>query len=110
MGNHPCPRCLVKKSNIGRLGWARDIKDRVTKARHDDTTYKEKVQAARNIIYAKHFAVNSESVETILKPESLVPTIASSPFQIHKVNVLEIPSETVQCTTIFSVIQPWLKP
>ena len=77
MGNHPCPRCLVKKSNIGRLGWARDIKDRVTKARHDDTTYKEKVQAARNIIYAKHFAVNSESVETILKPESLVPTIAS---------------------------------
>ena len=73
-GKHPCPRCNVAKEDIAQLGWQIDARTRENKARHDNDEYRWKVDTARDIIYNRHFTVNSEAVETILKEESLVPT------------------------------------
>ena len=74
MGNLPCPRCLIPKGDISRLGLPTDIKIRERKRRTDSLQYRNKVEGARDIIYKQGFTVNSEAVERILKPESLVPT------------------------------------
>ena len=78
MGNYPCPRCLVPKKQISNLGSLSDMNNRVRKSRKDDLEYKVKVESARNIIYRQKYSVNSEAVENILKPESLVPTRVGS--------------------------------
>lgn len=59
------------------MGMIQDMKQRQTEARIDDEQRKSKVESARNIIYNKNYAVDSDAVEKILRDESLVPTIVS---------------------------------
>jgi len=54
---------------------ARDKKWRETLARVDDKERRRKVCLARDIIYEQHFAVNNDSVNTLLKGQSLAPTL-----------------------------------
>jgi hypothetical protein len=56
------------------MGKRQDMKERDTLARVDDEKWRRKIDIAREIIYIKNYAVDSEPVETILKAESLVPT------------------------------------
>ena len=44
-------------------------------ARHDTVERHEKVSAARRLIYEEQYVVDTPQVETLLKPESLVPSI-----------------------------------
>jgi hypothetical protein len=53
------------------------MKERASLARVDDDRRKDKISAARSIIYDKNYAVNSAAVENILKQQSLVPTSVS---------------------------------
>lgn len=53
------------------------MRQRVSLARVDDDDRKHGTQLARRLIYEKNYAVNSEAVERILKPQSLVPTSVS---------------------------------
>ena len=78
MGNCPCPRCLIPLSRIQNLGTVLDRKQRNDLARVDDETRRDKIRTAREIIYQKHYAVDSEHVDAVLKAESLVPTVVSS--------------------------------
>jgi hypothetical protein len=59
------------------MGKPQDMKQRETKARVDDNNRMRKVNTAREIIYKKNYAVDSEPVETLLKEQSLVPTPVS---------------------------------
>ncbi|TFY53731.1 hypothetical protein EVG20_g9986 [Dentipellis fragilis] len=73
MGGCPCPRCLVKKECLGNLGTSKDI-ERIALTRKDDQAFRCKVSDARKLIYKDGYVVNSDAVDKLLKPESLVPT------------------------------------
>jgi hypothetical protein len=60
------------------MGMKRDMKQRETLARVDDKSRRRKVATARDIIYNKNYAVNTNNVETLLMPQSLVPTTVSA--------------------------------
>lgn len=64
-------------SRLQNLGMKLDMRQWVSLARVDDDDRKHGTQLARRLIYEKNYAVNSEAVERILKPQSLVPTSVS---------------------------------
>lgn len=74
MGACPCPQCTIPKDSIRGIGTERDAELRKESKREDNHTTREKIEKARNFIYKEGYAVNSDRVETQLKPESLVPT------------------------------------
>lgn len=53
------------------------MEEQKTLARADDEAKRNKVAAARQIIYEDNYAVDNEDVEALLKDESLVPTNVS---------------------------------
>jgi hypothetical protein len=57
------------------MGMPQDMKEHMTRARADDARRRNLIKSAREIIYAKNYMVDSKAVETILKDESLVPTM-----------------------------------
>jgi len=61
-------------SRIQNLGMKRDMQQRVSLRRIDDEIRQNKVSSAREIIYEKNYAVDTEHVEMLLKVQSLVPT------------------------------------
>ncbi|TFK48374.1 hypothetical protein OE88DRAFT_1713963 [Heliocybe sulcata] len=73
-GGCPCPRCLIMKDKISRLGQVADMRCQYRDARVDDEERRQKVQTAIDLVYKRGFAVNSAAVERLLKPESYVPT------------------------------------
>lgn len=56
------------------MGMRRDMKQRVSPARADDVKRRNLIRAAREAIYLKNYAVDSDVVEKLLREESLVPT------------------------------------
>lgn len=75
-GTAPCHRCLVAKEDLSRLGLPADL-ERSTKLR-SQAGHIAAVREARKEIFAGGFAVDSNTrVEVHLKPQSLVPTVAS---------------------------------
>ncbi|KZP03709.1 hypothetical protein FIBSPDRAFT_672759, partial [Athelia psychrophila] len=74
MGGCPCPRCLIPKHLIPGLGTESDVKWRTESTRKDDAPRREKVEAARELIYNRGYVVNSSRVDELLKAESYVPT------------------------------------
>lgn len=59
------------------MGKVQDMKNRKILARVDDEKRRRMIGTARDIIYNKHYAVDSDKVEAILKEHSLVPTVVS---------------------------------
>jgi hypothetical protein len=55
-----------------------DMKQRETLARVDNEDRRWKVNSAREIIYKKNYAVDNDNIETLLQPQSLVPTSVSA--------------------------------
>ena len=79
MGGCPCPRCTIKKESLYALGTTGDTADRILKARHDDDNFRSIVQEARDNVYRKGYALQSEpGVERLLKESSLVLTLVSN--------------------------------
>ena len=52
-----------------------DMLQHANLARRDTVERCEKVSAARRLIYEERYIVDTPQVESLLKPESLVPTI-----------------------------------
>lgn len=73
-----CPRCLIPITRVQNLGMKQDMKERKTLARVDDESTRRMIDRARVIIYEKNYAVDTDSVEAILKEQSLVPTLVCS--------------------------------
>ena len=81
MGDCPCPRCTIKKADLHKLGSTADSRTRVDDARKADSTFRQTVAAARDMIYRKGYVVTSKSGAVgKLKNESLVPTIVRPHF------------------------------
>jgi hypothetical protein len=76
MGQCPCPRCLIKKEDIGALGTTIDAEARRKNMRRDNDNFRSTVQKARDNIYKGGYALGSDTgVEQLLKEHSLVPTL-----------------------------------
>ncbi|KAJ3882463.1 hypothetical protein F5051DRAFT_494399 [Lentinula edodes] len=67
----PCPRCLVQKDALDRMGLVRDIQIRTRNIR---TYFVNKVNRARHFIYNMGHPINGVHVENLLKESSSVPT------------------------------------
>ncbi|KAG6905246.1 hypothetical protein DXG01_003988 [Tephrocybe rancida] len=55
-GRFPCPRCLVTKEHLGRMGMKFDMQQRTATIRLNDADHVKKVTAVRRIIYEDNFA------------------------------------------------------
>ncbi|KAF9237474.1 hypothetical protein BU15DRAFT_76018 [Melanogaster broomeanus] len=77
LGTCLCPRCLIPKDRVHALGTDSDSRDRQDLVRADSAGLRHKIINARRLIYDKNYAVDTAQVEALLKPESLVPVLAS---------------------------------
>ncbi|TFK16819.1 hypothetical protein FA15DRAFT_606329 [Coprinopsis marcescibilis] len=71
----PCPRCLVKKEDLWKMGTAKDIATRTSNLRVDTPARQQDVIDARTWILGHGRATNYHEVEAILKPTSTAPVI-----------------------------------
>jgi hypothetical protein len=93
MGECPCPRCRIPLSRVHHIGMARDMKQRVSMARADDSDRRRKVAIARQFIYEQNRQISSVAVETLLRKDSLV-AIAVSIFNFVASLVMVSPNFT----------------
>ncbi|KAG6906052.1 hypothetical protein DXG01_016127 [Tephrocybe rancida] len=96
-GRLPCPRCFISKTDLGMMGTASDMEQRVVAIRINDHAYKKLNRDARRIIYNQNFAVNSKAVELLLQPTSLVASsnafagaLGDFGFNHHQMLVVDI--------------------
>jgi hypothetical protein len=75
----PCPRCLILKSNIPRLGMEMDKNARQKLVRADSKANQDMVNCARRMMFEDGTNITSVFIDRLLKPQSLVPTRVS-PF------------------------------
>jgi hypothetical protein len=73
-GDCPCPRCLIHKNEIHKIGQVMDAKRRLSNARSYPA---DLIAQARRFIYKLGRVVTSVKVERLLKPHSWVPTSVS---------------------------------
>ncbi|KAJ7138764.1 hypothetical protein C8R43DRAFT_1131929 [Mycena crocata] len=71
-GYCPCPRCLVHKSNLSKMGLLHDLRARITCAR---IYFRNKVSTARDLIYKVGLAISNGRIDMLLQEFSLVPTL-----------------------------------
>ena len=76
----PCPRCLVRKSEIDKIGQKIDARNRLSKARQYIGNV---IQSARRFIYTLGLNVHGAAVERLLFEQSLVPTRVSTFIYTH---------------------------
>jgi hypothetical protein len=72
LGNYPCPRCLISKADISKLGTKRDRKVRNSKECMDNENQQSKIQLVQDWIYKGGSGIVSAAVERILGPKSLI--------------------------------------
>ena len=83
LGNWPCPRCLVHKSEIQDLGTKRDINRRETKKRIDDDRRRMLVETARDMIYVDGVRPGADAISNLLASRAVVPTQVSISVRIQ---------------------------
>jgi hypothetical protein len=57
-----------------------DREKRVSLARKDDSSYRERISSARKLIYVDNYAISNEHVENLLKENSLTPNAVCYSF------------------------------
>lgn len=73
----PCPRCLVPKARLDRVGHIADAKIRTSQARKYQNIVAS-VNKARDAIYKEGVPISGAYVQRLLKPTSTVPTLVGS--------------------------------
>ena len=87
----PCPRCLMQKTYLDRMGWIADANFRIKEVRR---YLHEKVKAARDLVHRLGHAVASAHVNDLLKPTSSVPTLVSEPLTLYS---YDLTLQTIEC-------------
>jgi hypothetical protein len=83
LGNWPCPRCLVHKSEIQDLGTKRDINRRETKRRVDDDRRRMLVETARDMIYIDGVRPGADAISKLLASRAVIPTRVSTSVKLQ---------------------------
>ena len=71
---YPCPRCLIPKNEISKIGTEEDRRNREKLRRIDSVERQGRVEGARKSLYEEGYAVSAKQVDGVLKDGSLVPT------------------------------------
>ncbi|KIJ58031.1 hypothetical protein HYDPIDRAFT_103402, partial [Hydnomerulius pinastri MD-312] len=74
LGTCPCLRCMTPMTQVPDIGTECDMLWPQQLACIDDNDRREKVIAARKLIYEGDYTINTPQVEALLRDESLVPT------------------------------------
>lgn len=74
LGRCPCPRCLVNKSKIDKLGNRADRRQREKGIRVDDRHRRSMIERAREFIFKLGRSVVSTFVDNLIGVTSMVPT------------------------------------
>ncbi|KAI0318229.1 hypothetical protein OF83DRAFT_48304 [Amylostereum chailletii] len=97
LGNRLCPRCLVEKYQVVRMGMKSDMRVRHDKPRADDHARQTSVRLARGMMFESGLAINSKRVQDWLAPNSIVPTrnafstaLALHGFDYHKMFSIDL--------------------
>ena len=78
----PCPRCLLHKSKISRIGSKSDTRDRLKLVRVDSDSRRDAVDSARRLLFEKGVNITSTRIKDILDGESLTPTRVCFKFML----------------------------
>lgn len=70
----PCPRCMIFKSKIPRLGMASDMNDRKRLERVDNERIHRDIALVRKMMFVDGVNITSTAIDNFLKSKSLVPT------------------------------------
>lgn len=73
-GLYPCPRCLIPKDEIFKIGRDDDRHAREELRRVDTVERQGRVEEARKNLYENGYALSGDRVDGALKDGSLVPT------------------------------------
>ncbi|KIO17438.1 hypothetical protein M407DRAFT_84982, partial [Tulasnella calospora MUT 4182] len=84
LGTCLCPRCLVQRHEIRKLGLKADAALRQRTRRTDDDKQKSLVKKAQKFIYKDRKRVGSVWVNALLGSLSLVPTKNAFSYRLHK--------------------------
>ena len=80
----PCPRCLIPKTELYRLGMRLDAKRRKTWARMDNSDRQSRIEGALKWIHECAGAIAGPVVEEKLKAQSLVAIeVSTNMFESH---------------------------
>ncbi|EGN93613.1 hypothetical protein SERLA73DRAFT_63876 [Serpula lacrymans var. lacrymans S7.3] len=97
MGECGCPRCLTPKTSFDQVGFSWDSQGRLEGIRR---YMAGKILLARDFLYKQGTPIKARAVETMLKPESLVPTINAFSerlgplgFDVHSMLVVDMMHE-----------------
>jgi len=77
LSHYPCPWCLVQLDCVSNMGMPQDIKQYISLACVDDLKRHSHIKATLEAIYVENYTINSSAMETLLKEDSLVPTMVS---------------------------------
>jgi hypothetical protein len=61
------------------MGTEPDMENRVTQARVDNSARRANIAKARKLVYEKGASAKGSTIDNILGPESVVPTVVSTP-------------------------------
>ena len=70
----PCPRCLLLRTKISRIGSKSDTRDRLKLVRVDSETRRKRVDLARRLLFEKGVNITSTRIKDILEGGSLTLT------------------------------------
>jgi hypothetical protein len=73
LGKCPCPRCLVSKDKIFKLGTKSDRGQRTRNARVDDHPRQTLIDRARELIFVDGYSVVSSAIERLVGVTSVAP-------------------------------------
>lgn len=74
LGMFPCPRCLIPRAEIYKIGTNVDRRKRDELRRTDSIERQDRIKQARKNLYENGYALTAECVDGMLKDGSLVPT------------------------------------
>ncbi|KAI0063164.1 hypothetical protein BV25DRAFT_453896, partial [Artomyces pyxidatus] len=95
-GKCPCPRCLVAKDKINKMGTKPDMYTRTNKIRVDNHRRQDTVERARKLMFDYGLSVGSDRVNEVLAG-SMVPTrnafskkLSEYGFDFHEMFVVDL--------------------
>ena len=87
LGKCPCPRCLVSKDRIFKLGTKSDRRQRNQNVRVDDHPRRSLIERARELIFVNGYSVVSSVIEKLVGITSVAP-IRVSTLLMHSQTLL----------------------
>ncbi|KIM68342.1 hypothetical protein SCLCIDRAFT_20244 [Scleroderma citrinum Foug A] len=82
-----CPQCLIKKTDLPKMGMSRNMRRHIRKTQVDDDIRRRHIAAAHRLIFEKGVSVDGDRVKALLNEFSYVPTYNAFSDCLHEFGV-----------------------